>query len=249
MTVILTLGGVIFDGFEIPENIPFGGKQALAVKKLPGGSRFVDAMGADHRDIAWSGRFRGASAESRARILDGYRIGGKQYLLQWSTYRYQVIVESFEPDYHQPFEIPYSISCFVVADESAPVLTGIPGIDELIGSDLGNALGLSSSLGVAQIGTALTTAQQAIAAVTTLKNAPTDSIGQIVGTLGAAEQVVGATIATTSTSITNTAPIVAGGDPACMASSLVSQSSSFGQLGQLYQLSDMLTRMGKNLAS
>src|SRR5580693_6397876 len=144
MTVLLTLGGIIFQDFEVPDVIPIGGEQALVVHKLPGGSRVIDAMGADHRDIAWSGRFRSGNAESRARILDGYRIGGQQFLLQWSTYRYLVIVRSFEANYQQPFEIPYSISCTVVADESNPVLTGIPAIDEMIGSDLGNALGLSN---------------------------------------------------------------------------------------------------------
>ena len=145
MTVILTLGGVIFQGFEVPDTIAIGGEQALVVHKLPGGARTIDAMGRDDRDIPWSGRFRGSSAESRARILDNYRIGGQPLLLQWSTYRYQVIVQSFKADYQQPFEIPYSISCVVVADESTPILTGIPGIDELIGSDLGAAPRLSSS--------------------------------------------------------------------------------------------------------
>ncbi len=249
MTVLLTLGGIIFQDFEVPDVIPIGGDHTLVVHKLPGGSRTVDAMGADHRDIAWSGRFRSGNAEARARILDGYRIGGQPFLLRWSTYRYQVVVQSFKADYQQPFEIPYSISCVVVADESAPVLTGIPGIDELIGSDLGNALGLSNSLGVAAIGTALTTAQQAISTVNTLKNAPASSLSQITSTLGAAEQAVGATITSTSGAVSAAAPVTAGGNPAAMASSLSSQASGFGQLSQLYQLSSTLTRMSKNLTA
>jgi hypothetical protein len=247
MTVLLTLGGVIFQGFEIPDVIPIGGEQALVVHKLPGGSRVIDAMGADHRDISWSGRFRSTNAESRARILDGYRIGGQQFLLQWSTYRYQVIVHSFEAMYQQPFEIPYSISCTVVTDESAPVLTGIPALDELIGSDLGNALGLSNSLGVAAIGTAMTSAQQAISTVSTLKNAPASSISQILGTLGGAQQAVGATITANTATISAATPVTAGGNPSAMASSLTSQASAFGQLNQLYQLSTTVTRMTKNL--
>jgi hypothetical protein len=249
MAVLLTLGGIIFQDFEVPEVIPIGGEQALVVHKLPGGSRVIDAMGADHRDIAWSGRFRSGNAESRARILDGYRIGGQQFLLQWSTYRYQVIIKSFEAQYQQPFEIPYSISCVVVTDESAPVLTGIPALDELIGSDLGNALGLSNSLGVASIGTAMTTVQQAISTVSTLKNAPASSITQIIGTLGAAQQAVGATITASSATISAEMSVAAGGNPSAMAASLTGQSSNFGQLSQLYQLSSTLTRMTKNLAA
>lgn len=247
MAVILTLGGIIFNGFEVPESIPFGGEQALVVHKLPGGARIIDAMGADHRDIAWSGRFRGGSAESRARLLDGYRKSGKKQLLQWSTYRYQVIVRSFEANYQQPFEIPYSVSCTVVSDESAPVLTGIPAIDELIGSDLGRALGLSDSLGIAAIGGAMTSVQQAISTVTTLKNAPLSSLTQIAGALGAAEQAVGASITAVSGVIGSAAPIVAGGSVSAMADSLSKQAEAFGQWSGLSQLGSTLTRMTKNL--
>src|SRR4051794_6890856 len=120
MAVFLTLGSVIFQDFEVPESIGFGGEQALVVHKLPGGSRTVDAMGADHRDITWSGRFRGGIAESRAAILDGYRIAGTPLTLTWSSYRYQVVIKSFDPNYLAPFEIPYSITCVVVTDETAP---------------------------------------------------------------------------------------------------------------------------------
>jgi hypothetical protein len=249
MAIILTLGGVIFNGFEVPESIRIGGDHALVAHKLPGGARTVDAMGPDDADIPWSGRFRGATAESRARILEGYRKSGRKYLLQWSTYRYQVIVQSFKPDYQQPFEIPYSISCFVVADESAPILTGIPGIDAIIGSDLGNALGLSNSLGIASIGTAMNSVQQAISTVNTLKNAPLSSLSQITSTLGAAEQAVGASITSISGVIDAASPIVSGGNPLAMASSLVTQSSAFGQLNQLYQMGSTVTRMAKNLVA
>ncbi len=249
MTVLLTLGGIIFQDFEVPDNIAIGGEQALVVHKLPGGARVIDAMGADHRDITWSGRFRSGNAEARARLLDSYRIGGKQFLLQWSTYRYQVIVKSFEAQYQQPFEIPYSVTCTVVADQSAPVLTGIPGIDAIIGSDLGSALGLSNSLGVATIATAIATTQQALSTVTTIKNAPASSLMQVAGSLAAAGQIVGATITATTGTLSAATPVATGGDPAAMASSLTTQASGLGQLSQLYQLSSTLTRMTKNLAA
>jgi hypothetical protein len=249
MTVLLTLGGIIFQDFEVPDNIGIGGEQALVVHKLPGGSRVIDAMGADHRDITWSGRFRSGNAEARARLLDGYRNGGKQWLLQWSTYRYLVIVKSFEAQYQQPFEIPYSVTCLVVADQSAPVLTGIPAIDAIIGSDLGRALGLSNSLGVAAIGGAMTTVQQAISSVSTLKNTPASSLTQISGSLAAAQQVVGATITSAAGNVSAATPVATGGNPAAMASSLSTQANGMGQISALSQLSDTLTRMSKNLAA
>ena len=77
----LTLGGVAFQGFEIPDSLNFGGEQALAIHKFPGGSRTVDSMGPDDDDIRWSGRFRGTSAEQRATLLDYMRRQGQQILL------------------------------------------------------------------------------------------------------------------------------------------------------------------------
>ena len=244
---VLTLGGIVFQDFEVPDVIRTGGDHALVVHKLPGGARTIDAMGADDADIPWSGRFRGQQAESRARLLDRYRKTGQVLLLQWSTYRYQVVVQSFKAEYQQPFEIPYSVNCTVVSDESTPVLTGIAALDELIGSDLGRALGLSDSLGVAAIGSALTIARQAIGNASTLRNAPASTLTGIAGTLGAAQQVIGASTTAAGSVIASSTPVTAGGDPASMATSLSNQSSAFGQLTQLYQLGSTVTRMTKNL--
>ena len=249
MAVTLTLGGVVFQGFEVPDTIRTGGEQALVVHKLPGGSRTVDAMGADDADIPWAGRFRGAQAESRARILEGYRKSGQQLLLRWSTYRYRVVVQSFRCDYQQPFEIPYTISCLVVTDESAPALFGIPGLDEIVGSDIGNALGLSQSLGVAQIASAVNAAQQTIATAGTLRSAPTSTLLQISGALASATQATGAAITSASASAASATPVTAGGDPAAMAAGLTTQANAFGQLNQLYQLSGTLTRMNRNVTA
>ena len=38
MPVTLNLGGIVFNDFEIPESMPFGGDQKLNVHKLPGGA-------------------------------------------------------------------------------------------------------------------------------------------------------------------------------------------------------------------
>ncbi len=247
MAVILTLGGILFQGFEIPDVIRIGGEQALVVHKLPGGARTVDAMGADDADIPWSGRFRGREAESRARLLERYRKTGEVVTLRWSTYRYRVIVQSFRAEYQQPFEIPYSVNCTVVSDESAPILSGIPGIDELIGSDLGRVLGLSDSLGVSAIAGAVATVKQAVESVNTLRSAPSATLADIAGTIGAAQQTVTSTFAAQTVVVGSSVQVSAGGNPPDMASSLINQASAFGQLSQLSQLGSTLTRMSKNL--
>src|SRR4051812_44013109 len=103
MTVTLNLGGVVFQGFEIPESINFGGAQQLVVHKLPGGGRVVDAMGPDDADIRWSGRLRGSSAEQRAILLDFMRRQGNKVLLTWSLHRYQVVIKEFAADFRQSY--------------------------------------------------------------------------------------------------------------------------------------------------
>ncbi len=249
MTVILTLGAVVFQGFEVPENIRIGGEQALVVHKLPGGARTIDAMGPDDADIPWSGRFRGYQAESRARQLDGYRKAGQPLELTWSTYRYQVIVRSFEADYRQPFEIPYSITCMVVTDEGSPILSGFPGLDQLIGSDLANAVTLGGAINVASITSAIGTAQTAIAAVQTLKNAPLTNLTAIGSAIsGAQSSVLGVTTQAEAT-LQAAGAFTPGNRPTALVSSLTSQATGFGQLSNLYQMGATLSRMGKNLSS
>src|SRR5690348_7393804 len=130
MAVTLTLGGVVFQDFEIPESINFGGDQQLVVHKLPGGGRVIDAMGPDDSDIHWSGRFRGSNAEPRAMLLDYMRRQGSQILLGWSLHRYQVVIREFKADFRQPYEIPYSISCTVVIDETQAVASAVAGFAE-----------------------------------------------------------------------------------------------------------------------
>jgi hypothetical protein len=55
--IVLVLGPVAFSDFEDPERIRFGGAQRLAVHKLPGGARVIDALGPDDTEIGWSGIF------------------------------------------------------------------------------------------------------------------------------------------------------------------------------------------------
>jgi hypothetical protein len=64
--IILTLGGVPFQDFEVPEQIRFGGSQRLAVHELIGGGRVVDALGDDAGEISFSGIFSSSDAAAGA---------------------------------------------------------------------------------------------------------------------------------------------------------------------------------------
>jgi hypothetical protein len=260
VAVTLTLGGVVFQGFEVPETINAGGEQMLAVHKLPGGSRVIDAMGPDDADIKWRGRFRGSSAEQRALTLDFLRRQGQQVLLNYSLRRYQVVINNFEADFEQSYEIPYSISCAVVLDETQAVAALAIGLIESLASDLVSALGLSSVIpnsainsAVTGVGTALSNYQagvpnttNALAGVTAASEGPL--ISSLQSSITGAQSATSAATASTTASL-NTTPVVAGGSPSVMAANLTSTAGGMSQLSLLSQLSSTLSRMGKNTAN
>lgn len=126
MTVFLTLGELTFANFEIPSKINFGGDQVLSTKKYVGGQRVIDSLGRDDRIITWSGRFSGATAQQRAKFLDGMRVSGNQYNLYYSQFNYLVKIKSFDCDFELINNIPYKISCEVVQDLNQPFTVLLP---------------------------------------------------------------------------------------------------------------------------
>lgn len=114
MAVIL--GPVTFLGFEVPERITLGGRQRLAVHRLPGGARVVDAMGPDDRDLAWSGVVSGPRAGERVRQLDRLRRAGEALPLSWDGWRFTVVIAEFEAESAHPAWVPYRMSCTVLTE-------------------------------------------------------------------------------------------------------------------------------------
>jgi len=110
---VVVLGQVALRDFEVPENIPFGGKHIINRHTLIGGERVLDKMGPSPEDLRWFGRFRGNDALQRARAIDAMRISGEEVSLSWGGLTFQVVVEEFEPDYHKRYEIPYKVRCVV----------------------------------------------------------------------------------------------------------------------------------------
>ena len=102
-----------------------GGAQSLAVHKLPGGVRVVDAMGPDNADLAWSGVISGENAGERARLLDVMRVAGEVLPLSWNQFTYSVLIARLTLRYCNPWWIEYRIICKVLRDEAqriAPVV-------------------------------------------------------------------------------------------------------------------------------
>ncbi|MCC6717365.1 MAG: hypothetical protein IT555_05730 [Acetobacteraceae bacterium] len=119
MSEYLLIGPVLLEAFELPSRVGWGGRQRLAVHRLPGGRRVIDAMGRDDADVVWAGVFTGEDAVFRARAVDLMRAGGLVWPLSWGSFFYTVVVGRFEADYTRENWIPYRIACTVLRDEAA----------------------------------------------------------------------------------------------------------------------------------
>jgi hypothetical protein len=166
--VVITLGGVMFQDFEVPEKIRIGGAQRLAVHQLIGGGRVVDVLGDDPGKIEFSGMFTGSDAAARAQILDAATALGAQVPLLWDSFFYTVIIQDFQADYKKPWWIPFSIRCAVVTDPAAQLAEAAGSVTGLISDDIASAMalapqsGLSLSLGATASAAALAAGQALI---------------------------------------------------------------------------------------
>ena len=136
MSSYLLLGPVLFQDFELPERISWGGKQRLTVHRLPGGTRVIDALGRDDKEITWSGVFSGSGGSGRARTLDLMRADGSVWPLTWEAFFYSVVIASFDADYSRSNWIPYRITCTVLRDEAEALVLAVASLAADALSDL-----------------------------------------------------------------------------------------------------------------
>lgn len=146
--VVLVLGPVVFQDFEIPSGINFGGRQLLAVHRLTDGQRVVDSIGPDESEISFSGTFSGADATLRARMLNSLRAVGSELNLTWDIFFYTVVVSHFDANYENSVWIPYRIVCTVVRDEAISAASSVISLANSVLADLNVAAGQCASLGI-----------------------------------------------------------------------------------------------------
>lgn len=146
--VIITLGGIPFQDFEVPEKIAISGGQRLAVHQLIGGGRVIDALGNDDGEIVLSGIFSGTDAARRVQALDAARALGAAIPLVWDGFFYIVIIANFAAEYKKPWWIPFSLRCVVVSDPIAELAAFAAPIANLIGNDLFSATALGGQAGI-----------------------------------------------------------------------------------------------------
>ncbi len=185
---VLLLGPVVFEAFEVPAKIGFGGHQRIVVHTLPGGARVLDAMGRDDAPITWTGAFSGPDAMLRARLLDTLRSEGAVWTLAWDAFSFSVVVAEFHAQYERSNWIPYRISCTVLADNAAALLQAVAGLGGQMLSDLAAAGGFQG-VDVGGVSEALATSGPAgqVAAMTQLNSGIVQGIvgaGLAVGNAG-----------------------------------------------------------------
>jgi hypothetical protein len=151
--IVLLLGPVTFTDFEVPAGITFGGEQRLALHRLPGGTRVIDALGRDDAALTFTGIFSGSDATLRARAIDELRSLGLPLPLTWDIFFYSVVIDNFQADYRNSNWIPYRISCTVIRDEAAALIEAAVSLTTSTLADVSTAFASAASAGVNLSGT------------------------------------------------------------------------------------------------
>lgn len=245
---VLSLGGVEFRDFEIPEQIRgMGGEQALVIHRLLGGRRVIDATGDDPTPREWSGRFRGADALPRARVLDQMRRAGQPVTLAFADVSETVVLRRFTYDPERFYEVPYSLSLEVVSDDDG-ITT--PGVHEMVLSDDVSAQDAGADIDDPTLTSRLSDLDASVSAVPNFAVASQSTISGVLTSVQACADQVSAMIAAaeaTTTSVSVLGGVDLGSPSAGFATALSGQAGAMSQAASLYDLQAVLGRMKANL--
>ena len=134
----LLLGPFEFTDFAVPDEMPLGGAQRLAVHKLIGGRRVVDVLGADPSDRRWTGKWWGPDAPGLAQELDALRVAGNPLPLSWGMEARIVVISNLVIRVEKFNLIWYDITC-TVADNNEASAGAAATAETLVTNDLGSA--------------------------------------------------------------------------------------------------------------
>jgi hypothetical protein len=261
---VITLGGIAFQDFEIPESIRgLGGRQLSTVHKLIGGARVVDNMGRDDSDLTWTGRFRGVDSVSRARAIDAMRISGASQSLTFGDFSFTVSVDEFTYDIERFYEVPYSLRLIVLTDNSSTAAAQAPGVDEMLSSDNTWAQSLGATVGDSGLSGLLSALNSTVGTVQDFAAAGLEVLNGVLTPILAAQDYVEGLIASAEgtmlygsafgsaapvllTEIGGVVPLASSG---ANTSSLLAQVAAATQVANLYTLHNVLGRMATNIAA
>lgn len=249
----LKLGDFQFKDLEVPESLPFGGTQKLAMHDLVGGTRVIDSMGAFCGPVEWSGWLLGTDALARARQLDDLRERGASLLLQWSEIYYAVVIRDFRADFQRSYKIPYKIVCEVASDLSkfAGSDTG-QSIDGQIKSDAAAVTDMGSAIGDGTLSGLIDSANSAIGTVASFANAAQATLNNVLQKVTAVRDRAQALVASANSELMKVATLggVLPNNPlAQQVAKLSGQINSALSLPVLVQLDRVAGRMQMNIGS
>lgn len=240
----VVLGGFAFQDFEVPATITLPVKQAVAVHKLIGGERVLDAMGPDYGDIAWAGVMLGAFAEARAQALKAVADAGQAAALTWGTWAFTVL--PYQLTLKEGFQqVAYAIKCSVIRDDSAAPAGGATDLTTSVTQDMAAALmqggaALSATLGGAQ------SAIQGLAPILPGSAGVASALASVAGAQG----LVGAIAGTSATVLAGAgARAATAGTPVASISDLDAVTTAAGTLAQAVSAGGYLGRMAANLGA
>lgn len=246
---VVTLGPFTFNDTEVPQKMPYGGQQILAVQKMIGGARQVNTLGVDKHDIQWTGTMRSADRAERAATLAQMMASGKTFPLTWGHEYLEVVIRSFQP-VTEAFFLTYTIVCCVVPPQKAAAKK--PDLLTRVADDAMKAVGLSPS-DLPAIGSALGQVQDAVSAVSSL--VPGSSVfGKMLNATGAAQSLLTGVQSAANGSllgVINAAATGAGLLGSSDATGIINQMGGIvqaaGDLGAATQTLGYVNRISKNL--
>jgi hypothetical protein len=251
--LILTLGGIQFSSFEIPESIRFGGEQRAIVHELVGGTRIVDAMGRSDAPVEWSGILTGPTAVDRALYIDTMRTQGLAQDLSWNGLVFSVLVRRFSMNFERYYRIHYSIECLVVANKNGPVTqVSAPGIDSALADDYNTVNSLSGLVGDPTLSSLVTNLSTAISAVSSFANASQSVINSVLGPIAAVQaqtKILLASSINTMQNVTTFGGLVPGNPASKATAALSNQLAAATQTTTLLQIQAATGRMSSNLST
>jgi hypothetical protein len=250
---VVTLDDFEFANFEIPEKIRFGGQQILAVHRLVGGKKVIDAMGRSDEPLVWSGIFTGSTADDRARYLDGLRIAGKTHKVTWGEHSFDAVIQDFVAEYERFYHIPYTIKLEVISDLTSPI-TGVAdqGMDEVITQDVADADDLTVQINDDPLTGLMGTFDSAISSVSSIAKATTAELNSVLSPLADVRQRIDVLLGSVGgvvRSVTTIGGVLPNNPIAQQAQNLLNQASNMTQYPALLDLKGITGRIQMNLTN
>jgi hypothetical protein len=241
--VVLILGPLAFQDFEVASAVAFGGEQRIAVHDLPGGGRVIDALGRAETEITFSGIFTGPDATLRARTLDELRASGAVLPLTWDVFFYSVVVSRFAAEYQNGGWVPYRATCTVLRDEAGALIDTALSLAGGVLADLAGAA--FAAAGLAD----LSTAQAATAAPGFATRGAAAYDAARAGLAGADLSLAAAAAGPESSVVGLGGALFGTGGPAGVVAAIGAAADASGALGQLALARAFAGRAAVNLAN